>query len=78
MKNLGILIYTYNRIDDAKINMEIIKNVWQADDYFENLEIIHAFNGKKEWYEKKYLEDKLVRIRNTWHFQGASDLIDVG
>lgn len=42
------------------------------------MKIVHAFNGKKAWYLKKYLEDDLVTVKNTWHFQGASDLIDAG
>ncbi len=77
MKNIGVLIYTYNRVDDAKINMEIIRNVWEGSS-FENVKITHSYNGLKEWYPEKYLEDDLVKIKNTWHFQGASDLIDAG
>lgn len=76
--NIGILIYTYNRVDDAKINMEIIRNAWEKNKYFEDVKIVHAYSGKKEWYPKKYLENDLVIIKNTWHFQGASDLIDAG
>lgn len=72
MTNIGILIYTYNRIDDAKINMEIVRNVWGK------VKIVHSFNGEKRWYPKKYLENDLVKIKNSWHFQGASDLIDAG
>jgi hypothetical protein len=78
MKKVGVLMYTYNRTDDVKINMEIIRNVWQKEECFKDIEIVHAYNGKKEWYVDKYLENKLVRIKNTWHFQGASDLIDAG
>jgi hypothetical protein len=78
MKKIGVLIYTYNRVDDARINMEIIRNVWEKSKHFEDVEIVHAFNGKKKWYSKKYLENKLVAIKNSWHFQGAADLIDAG
>jgi hypothetical protein len=78
MKKIGVLIYTHNRVDDAKINIEIIRNVWQKSSYFKNIKIVHSFNGQKEWYSKKYLEDDLVISKNTWHFQGASDLIDAG
>ncbi len=28
VKKIGVLIYTYNRTDDARINMEIIRNEW--------------------------------------------------
>lgn len=76
--NIGFLIYTYNRIDDAKINMEIIRDIWTRSKLFSDIKIIHAYNGKKGWYPKKYLEDDLVIIKNTWHFQGAAELIDSG
>ena len=78
MKKIGVLIYTHNRVDDAKINIEIIRNFWQKISFFNNVKIVHSFNGKKEWYSNKYLEDDLVLSKNTWHFRGASDLIDVG
>lgn len=29
MDKVGVLIYTYNRVDDAKINMELIREVWE-------------------------------------------------
>jgi len=76
--NLGFLIYTYNRVDDARINMEIIKDAWVKSKLFSDIKIIHAYNGKKAWYPKKYIEDDLVVIKNSWHFQGAADLIDTG
>ena len=25
---IGVLLYTYNRVNDVRINMEIIRNVW--------------------------------------------------
>lgn len=78
MTNIGVLIYTYNRTDDAKINMEIIRNVWEKSNHFNNVKIVHSFNGEKKWYPKKYLENDLVTLKNSWHFQGASDLIDAG
>jgi len=75
---LGVLIYTYDRVDDARINMEIIRHVWQRLNNFATIKIVHAFNGKKNWYQKKYLEDDLVRVKNVNHFQGAAELIDAG
>jgi len=76
--NIGFLIYTYNRIDDAKINMEIIRDIWTKSKLFSDIKIVHAYNGKKEWYSKKYLEDDLVVMKNPGHFQGAAELIDSG
>ncbi|NTW75888.1 MAG: hypothetical protein HGB34_03220 [Candidatus Moranbacteria bacterium] len=75
---IGVLIYTYNRTDDAKINMEIIRNEWARLDRFKDCVIVHSFNGEPEWHPEPYLEDSLVRSENSWHFQGASDLIDFG
>ena len=75
---LGVLIYTYNHVEDAKISMDIIKNIWQKSKIFSSIKIVHAYNGEKKWYAKKYKEDSLVRIKNSGHFQGASELIDVG
>lgn len=79
-KNLKItfLIYTYDRIDDAKINMEIINELWEKSGLFYSIKIVHSYNGKKEWYPKKYLENVLIRRKNPGHFQGAAELIDSG
>jgi hypothetical protein len=78
MKNIGVLVYTHNRTDDARINMEIIRNIWKKSKYFQNVKIVHCFNGKRKWYPEKYLEDELIIQKNSWHFQGAADLIDAG
>lgn len=45
-KFLGILIYTYNRVDDAKINMEIIRNIWAKP----KLSVINKY------YDSKYFK----------------------
>jgi len=74
---IAVVIYTYNRVEDAKINMEIIRNVWSGSKKLE-IKIIHCFNGKKLWYSKKYLEDDLIYLKNSGHFRGASELIDAG
>ena len=75
---IGILIYTYNRIDDAVINMDIIKYHWNKSILLNDAIIAHSYNGNREWYKNKYLETKLIRSRNSWHYQGAADLIDSG
>ena len=75
---IGFLIYTYNRIDDAKINMEIIRDIWTKSKLFSDIRIVHAYNGEKEWHPKKYLEDDLIFMKNPGHFQGAAELIDAG
>lgn len=75
---IGVVIYTHERVDDARINMEILRSVWQQANLFSSIRIVHAYNGKRAWYPKKYLEDVLVRQENPGHYQGASDLIDAG
>jgi GT2 family glycosyltransferase len=75
---IGVVIYTYNRVDDARINMEIVREVWGKSKLFKSIKIVHTYNGEKEWYPKKYIEDVVVRTKNTGHFSGASKLIDIG
>ncbi len=75
---IGFVIYTYDRVDDAKINMEILRHVWDASHLFADIKIVHCFNGDKSWYTEKTVEDDLVRLHNSGHFCGASDLIDAG
>lgn len=76
--NIGFLIYTYDRIDNAKINMKIIEDLWRKSEMFGSIKIIHSYNGRKSWYPQKYLEDVLIRRKNPGHFQGAAELIDAG
>jgi len=75
---IGVLIYTYNRTDDARINMEIIRNVWSKNDLLKDVVVVHSFNGEKEWWSEKYLEDELLYLENPGHFEGAEILINGG
>lgn len=75
--SIGVIIYTYNRVDDARIQMEIIRKLWAASQLFAKIVIVHSYNGKKDWYEK-YLEDELVVSKNTTHFAGAAELMEKG
>ena len=75
---IGVLLYTYNRTDDARINMEIIRNVWKKNEFLKDVVIVHSFNGDKEWWPEKYLEDELLRLENPGHFEGAEILINEG
>lgn len=76
--NIGVLMYTFNRTDDARINMEIIKNVWGKNDFLKDVKIVHTFNGEKEWWPEKYLEDDVLYLENPGHFAGAELLINEG
>jgi len=73
---LGYLIYTFDRVWDARIQMEIVRSLWEK--VFGKIYLIHAYNGKKSWYPEKYLEDKLIRQNNPGHYEGAANLIDAG
>ena len=76
---IGVLIYTYDRVDDAKINMEIVRSEWDRNPLIGKAIIVHAYNGRREWYARQYLEDRLVRTDgNPGHFRGAAELIDAG
>ena len=75
---IGVLMYTYNRTDDARINMEIIRNVWSKNELLKDVTIVHSFNGEKEWWPEKYLEDELLYLENPGHFEGAELLINEG
>lgn len=75
---IGVLIYTHERTDDARINMEIIRSLWQESGLFSDIKIVHAFNGQRSWYPAQYQENQLIRLKNPGHFQGAADLIDAG
>lgn len=72
---LGVVIYTHNRVDDARINIELIRS-WKTK-LFSNIKIFHVYNGEKSWYEKTN-EDKLIIRKNPGHQKGAADLIDTG
>lgn len=77
-ENIGVVIYTHERTDDAKMNMEIIRGAWQKPGLFGHIRIVHAYNGQRGWWPKPYLEDILVRQSNPGHFEGAARLIDAG
>ena len=72
---IGVVIYTYNRVDDARINIELIQS-WESN-MFSRINIAHAYNGNPRWY-KKTSEDYLIQRKNLGHQKGAADLIDSG
>jgi hypothetical protein len=75
---IGVLVYTYNRTDDARINMELIRREWSKIQLLQDVPIMHCFNGEHAWWPEKYLEDELCRTENPGHFSGAVLLLDKG
>ncbi len=73
-----MVISTYNRVIDAKVQMELVRNLWHKEKILKNITIYHLFNGKKEWYPKKHLENFLIRCKNPGFYEGAGLLIDTG
>lgn len=73
---IASIIVTYNRIDEAKAQMDIIRELWQP--LFSSIDIYHEFNGNTDWHPKKYKEDFLHRHKSMPHFVGANYLLNQG
>lgn len=73
---IASVIITYNRLEEAKAQMDIIREVWKP--LFERVDIYHEFNGKKSWYPKKYREDFLHKHKEMPHFAGANHMLNQG
>lgn len=74
--SIASIIITYQRVSEAKAQMDIIRQTWQP--LFKKVDIYHEFNGKKSWYPKKYQEDFLHRHKSMSHFVGANHLLNEG
>lgn len=73
---IAILIRVYDRIEDLKYNLQIIRSTWNRNDYF----IIVVSNGSKNGYtilpESLPMIDKLVLLdENAGHRKGNSQLL---
>ncbi|MBI2019454.1 hypothetical protein HYS95_02155 [Candidatus Daviesbacteria bacterium] len=73
---IASLIITHNRIDEAKAQMDIIREFWQPN--FGSLDIYHEYNGQKDWYPQKYKEDSLHRNKKMSHFLGVNHMLSQG
>lgn len=73
---LASLIITYNRVAEAKAQMDIIRELWEP--LFKKVDIYHEFNGKKSWYPKKYREDYLHKHKPMSHYIGANHMLNQG
>lgn len=73
---IASVIITYNRIDEAKAQMDIIRELWQP--MFKTIDIYHEFNGEKHWHPSKYKEDFLHYHKPMSHFIGANHMLNQG
>lgn len=73
---VAVLVSTHDRLDDARINMEIVRATWPEE--FPDVALVHAYNGKSGGWTP-YLEDVLVEVASgESHFTGAANLLDAG
>lgn len=76
---IAILIRVYDRIEDLKYNLQIIRDTWKENEYY----IIVVSNGKNKGYEMPaqslQLIDKLIILEeNAGHRKGNSQLLMEG
>ncbi len=70
---------TYNRVDDARGGMEILRHVWASHRELGDVPLLHVYNGEPGWWPSAYLEDELLVVENErTHFRGAAKLLDAG
>ncbi len=76
MKKVAVLIRVYDRIEDLKYNLQIIKDLWNNNDY----DVFVSSNGKSSGYK---IDDetsknifKLIELEeNAGHLKGNSQLL---
>lgn len=76
---ISVLIRVYDRIEDLKYCIEIIRNSWSTFEY----EIIVVSNGKSKGFEVDFLTkssiDNLVELEtNAGHLKGNAQLLQEG
>lgn len=76
---IAVLIRVYDRTEDLKYNLQIIRDTWKLNDYY----IIVVSNGKSKGYEvdtgSLALIDKFVLLEhNAGHRKGNSQLLMEG
>jgi glycosyltransferase involved in cell wall biosynthesis len=79
MNKVCVLIRVYNRVEDLKHCVSIIRNTWKSNQYY----IIVVSNGEDGGYgiDNETIEkiDLLIKIKNnTGHFSGNSQLLLAG
>lgn len=76
---IAILLRVYDRIEDLKYNLQIIKNTWTTFDYY----IIVVTNGYPDGYiidddTQTGINDLVVLDHNLGHKKGSSQLLQEG
>jgi hypothetical protein len=73
--DLAVVVSTHDRVEYARVNMEIIRATWP--ELLGRVLLVHAYNGPGKC--EPYLEDLTVQIpRGPSHYTGAAELIDAG
>ncbi|MDD5039724.1 MAG: hypothetical protein PHY34_01105 [Patescibacteria group bacterium] len=73
---IGHLIYSYQHLDDARIQQEISRKLYAPA--FGGVHTVHVHNQHPSFPCRKYLEDVFIEQKNRGHFQGACDAINRG
>lgn len=76
MNNVCVVIRVYNRVEDLRYCIRIIRDTWKLNNYY----VIVVFNGKEDGYiiddESIAKTDLLLGIKNNiGHFSGNSQLL---
>lgn len=76
---IAVLIRVYDRIEDLKYNLQIIRDTWKSNDYY----IIVVSNGKHKGYEVapeslKLIDQFVLLEHNAGHRKGNSQLLMEG
>lgn len=74
---LAYIVITYDKLEHAKLQIESIRNSWQDDKRIESMYIAHIYNGSQD-FKGFGLEDTLIKTHNPGHYEGASNMIDLG
>lgn len=68
---VAVVLLTYNRVEEAKVNMRLIRLLWSSCLGFGRVDIYHMYNGKRGWYPRESEEDVCIRCENPGHFGGV-------
>lgn len=80
LAEVAVVISTYNRVEEARANIETIRCRWNADSGFAEVRIVHAHNGQLSWYAEGFdgVDVDVPVSGGSGHFIGATELLDAG